>query len=287
MNNLRNSVYLALLALPIVLLAPKSHAAIVASEPITYKFDFNDIARPLSTTDASLRGYGLGNIGLSSSVSLAMTTALKTVAPTSTVTAVGAVATQNYNGEGRVATTLGNSDSGVMNLKLDTFLVNNNFRAVQTNSTTAKAGTVSNPDRFTLNFGNFTVTGVQFDYEIFPDFACRMGTGCGPDMTLLAGSQSVWHMTTTPSTKSDPQALGTTQKIAFNGVSSLSFVDWPSEIGIDNLIITGCVTAVNGRCGSTQVPEPASIALLGVGIAGLAASRRRRKAKGMDLRTAK
>ena len=268
-----------LFAVPAVLAALPAQAvvqqALAPSSTLSYTFDFENILRPLSTTDVTLRGYGIGNIGLSPGISLGMTTALQTVAATATVTATGAVATQNYNGEGRVPTTLGNSEGGVpVKLTMDTFLVNNNFRAVETNRTTAKAGSVVDPDRFSLSFANFTVTGVEFDYEIFPDAQCQRNSGCGPDMSLLAGTSKVWGMATTPSTTVDPQALGRTQKIAFSGVDKLTFVDWPSEIGIDNLTITGCVTAVAGKCAPSAVSEPGAIALFGLGLFGLAAMRR-------------
>ncbi len=269
-----------LLAIPVALAAFQVHATVQQapqpSSTLSYTFDFENILRPLSTTNASLAGFGLGNIGLSPAIGLAMTTALNSVAPTATVAVTGAVATQSYNGEGRVAKTLGNSDGGVLKLKSDTFLVNNNFGAVQANATTAGHGSVANPDRFSLSFANFTITGVQFDYEIFPDAQCQRNSGCGPDMSLLAGTYKVWSMATTPSTTIDPQALGVSNKITFDGTNILTFIDWPSEVGIDNLTITGCVTAVAGQCAPPAVPEPAAIALFGLGLFGLVAVRRRR-----------
>ena len=281
MRKFQKNLLALLLAVPAALAALSAQAVTVVQPPLpssalSYTFDFENILRPLSTTDISLKGYGLGNIGLSPGIGLAMSAALQTVAKTASVAVTGAVATQNYNGEGRVPTTLGNSEAGVpVRLKMDTFLVNNNFRAVQTNSTTAKSGSVVDPDRFSLSFTNFTITGVQFDYEIFPDAQCQKNSGCGPDMSLLAGTKKVWGMITTPSRTVDPQALGVTQKISFDGTNKLTFVDWPSEIGIDNLTITGCVNAVAGKCLPPAVPEPAAIALFGLGLFGLVVVRRR------------
>lgn len=273
-----------LFAVPVALAAFPAQAAVQQTPPpnstLSYTFDFENILRPLATVGTSLQGYGLGSIGLSPGIGLAMSTGLQTVAKTAAVTVAGAVATQNYNGEGHVVGgNLGNTDgTGPVKLKLDTFLVNNNFGAIQANLNTAGKGTVSNPDRFSLSFTNFTVTGVQFDYEIFPDATCHKGTNCGPDMTLLAGANKVWSMTTAPSTTVDPQALGRTGKLSFAGVSSLTFVDWPSEIGIDNLTITGCISSASGKC-APEVPEPAAIALFGLGLFGLVVARRRSKSQ--------
>ena len=255
--------------------------AVTASELLTYKFDFNNIALPVSTS--SIPGYGLGYVGTTNNISLAMTTSLGSIAPNAKVTAAGAIATQLYNGEGRVAQTLGNSDgTGGINLKADktvardTFLVNNNFGIAQPNLANGTADTLRS--YFTLAFEGFTITSVQFDYEIFPDAQCQKGSGCGPDMSFMAGTATPWTMTTDPSTVTDPQKLGTTGKISFAGTQLLSFIDWPSEIGIDNLVITGCVTAVEGACAPSKVPEPATLAMFGLGLFGLAALRRKKSA---------
>lgn len=261
------------------------------TQTLTLKFDFNNIGLPnggglpLATNYAgsNLAGYGIGNIDLAPGISLGMTSTLQSVAPGASVAAVGAVATQTYNGEGRVAKTLGNSDGGVTHAGYDTFLVNNNFHAVQYSTTgtqtRARAGTTGGlDDEFTLNFTNFTVTGIQFDYEIFPDAACHRGSGCGPDMTVYAGINQIWHLDTLASTTMDPQALGTSEFLKFSGVTSLRFKDWPSEIGIDNMIISGCVVATAGGSCAKTVPEPGSLALLGLGAVALLAKRRKQRA---------
>lgn len=259
-----------------------AHADVLQTQPspvISYKFDFESVALPLATS-GTMPGYGLGKIGLSDSIGLAMSTELKAATGSSTVgvTVTGAVATQSYNGENHVkGATLGTSDAGITHLKLtDTFLVNNNFGAAIQNATTAKSGGATS-DRFKLTFDNFLITGIQFDYEIFPDAQCPRYSNCGPDMTVLAGLNQIWHLQTLPSNQMDPQALGTTAAMTFAGVNSLTFIDWPSEIGIDNLVITGCANPVNGSCTPSKVPEPGSALLIGAGLLGLVARRKSRK----------
>jgi hypothetical protein len=58
-------------------------------------------------------------------------------------------------------------------------------------------------------------------------------------------------------------ATGSTTTISLTGAQGWSY------IGLDNVVVTGT--------GSNTVPEPASVALLGVGVAGLGTLRRRRR----------
>ena len=73
-----------------------------------------------------------------------------------------------------------------------------------------------------------------------------------------------------------PQFLGISGTWLFDqGVTRLEFVDWPRMIGIDNLMIDPDrpVTPAN-----FNVPEPATLALFGLGLAGLPFVRRRKAA---------
>lgn len=277
-----------LIALSSSLIATSALAVVVASEPLTFTFDFNNVALPLST--ATVPGFGLGNVGLSDKIGLAMTDSLHSIAPTSSVAVAGAVATQDYSGEGHVvkqpngvAKTLGNSDgSSDLHLKMDTFIVNNNF-GLRPNTPTSAQGGGATSNAFSMTFTNFFVTGVSFDYEIFPDYTCQKGNlTCVSDFSLYSDKSpaiALWYKSVHSTATVDAQSLGTTAVINTFGAQTLTFADWPAEIGIDNLVITGCVAAVNGQCGPSKVPEPATLALFGLGLFGVAALRRKRLAQ--------
>ena len=299
MTFVSNQFRALLVAALVYIVLPAAHAVVVVTPPselLTFKYDFNDVALPLSTATAS--GYGLGNVGLSSNIALSMTTALGKIAPTASVAVTGAVATQNYNGEGHViatngvAKTLGNTDAGALTLRMDTFIVNNNFGLVQNTSTAAATGGVKS-DFFTMKFSNFFVTSISFDYEIFPSASCQKGNlNCVSDFKLYsdlspapadlnsptAYSTALWWTAVHSTATMDAQSMGMSGVINTFGAKSLTFADWPAEIGIDNVVITGCVTAVNGQCGPSKVPEPTTLALLGLGLFGFAAVRRRKQA---------
>ena len=100
-------------------------------------------------------------------------------------------------------------------------------------------------------------------------------------------------LATTPP-NGDPQAIGLSGTINFlTGVHTLTFMDWPAEIGIDNLRISGCTSApptniprsgpesvTVPHCTPLQTPEPSTLPLaaLGLGMVAFGIGRARRTA---------
>jgi hypothetical protein len=262
----RKIVHSLLLIASFVLATPTIAAPLV--------FDFNGVTLSGSASN------GLGATGNSAAIATDMNNALTSAGyASSSVTVTGALATKTYNGEGHVTgQTLGTSEGGVLNpivngkRKKDTFIINDNFGLRGPKS-----------DRFTLTFTNFLLYSLQFDWEIFPDATCPANSSCAksgntslsnwPDISLLVDGSitPLWEAfgPTSNATTIDPQALGVSPILNLNGAKSLTFVDWPAEIGIDNLRITGCV-ATQPNCLTTRVPEPGSLALLCLGLFCLA-----------------
>jgi hypothetical protein len=240
--------------------APTASAALV--------FDFDSVV--LGTM---VYPHGLDNVGSSNSIASYMNGVLATGGyASSTVTVSGALATKTYDGEGHVlGTSLGISDGGVSHASWnDTFIINNNF-GIDASAT----------DRFTLSFSNFKVYSVSFDWQIFPDATCPAGSSCAalgpgghvswPDIALLVDgiATPIWsHLASIPAPGTDPQGLGVTATLSLDGAQTLTFRDWPAEIGIDNLRIAGC-EASSPNC--LTVPEPSTLPLATLGLLSILA----------------
>jgi hypothetical protein len=234
-------------------------------------FDFNGV------TLSGSHGNGLGATGGNTAIRNYMNGVLTSNGfGTSSVTVGGALATATYNGENHVkGPTLGTSDGGVAHAgSNDTFIINDNFNVYGNGAQSS----------FTLNFTNFTIFSLSFDWEIFPDATCAQGSWCAnhpgqsanwPDIELYADGVLVWsQLATTPVGGGDPQAIGLSGVLNFlTGVHTLTIVDWPAEVGIDNLRISGCANqyetprggvgadSATQHCTPLETPEPSSLPL--------------------------
>ena len=119
-----------------------------------------------------------------------------------------------------------------------------------------------------------------------------------PDFTFQANGVTFFSaLATIPATTpKDPQAIGTTgvidlTSLSGGGATTLTFIDWPSTIGIDNLSTSGCVygsgrfNGVKPYCdrppsGDTPLPEPATLGLLALGLGVMGWMRRGRRLSG-------
>jgi hypothetical protein len=229
-------------------------------------FNFNSVA--LTT------GYGTN-----ATVQTYMTQQLNLQAPGwGTVAVTGATATNVYTGDGHVTgpggqpLTLGTTDGAVTPASVpkaaDTFI--------------ATLGT-DTEIKMVLSKNIYSIT---FDYEIFPNGNCPTGcTGSNlPDFTFMAngisyvhtygvapGSDSAdpWKTSAVSNNELAPQLGPKNVTFTFaGGVNTLRFIDWPVTIGVDNVTVS-----------TTPVPEPASMLLLGSGLAAAYAKRRRDQRK--------
>ncbi len=243
--------------IPVFLLTASVGAVAI---PVTFTFD--------GVVLSGSHGNGLGATGDDSAIATDMNNALQGAGfGSSTVSVSGALATATYSGEGHVnGDTLGTSNGGTHHTTPnDTFIINDDFGIYG-----------SAADQFSFTFINFLVQSISFDWEIFPDNTCQAGSTCAshpltnanyPDITLLVGTPgtSVWSMlASTPSSGDrDPQGLGTSVTINLsNPTNRLTFADWPAEVGIDNLVITGCIIR-DPVCTDPKLPEPGTLYLLG------------------------
>jgi hypothetical protein len=200
----------------------------------------------------------------------------------STATVTGAIATGNYNADGfEFGQTLGTSDgatsySDATHPSLatpDEFLMNNNFPVL--------GGPAS--DSIRVVFSNLALATVSFDWEIFPDNGCS-STYCAthpynattnpnfPDLEFLVdGVQQGATFYAQVIAGHLPQDVGHAQ-FTLNlpvGAHTLTFVDWPAEIAIDNLSIQTCGSTGTG-CVLQSAPEPSPLPLAGLSLALLA-----------------
>ena len=204
-----------------------------------------------------------------------------------------------YTGDGHVvggtsrtstSYTLANKDGG--------FIINNNGVGNSQGSPSSYINL-----QFTLTGGATEITGLSFDYEIFPNIDCGTRSNCADiSLTSGVGGSTDWSKSATnpasgsyspcgtndsPSSETsgcssglenNAQLIGTfnssgtlttaqLDSFCTGGVCDITFNDWPATIGIEDVVIT---------TNTDPVPEPSSLILLGT-IAGLVVFKMRRR----------
>ena len=265
----------------------------ISAQADTFTFTFDPLA---SGAPAS------GGVGATASIQNYMNSIL---GAGKSVVVTGAVADQTYNGDnhvvgpgtGSTSLTLGDSNGATDGTTSSpTGSIDTNVNGSVAYDTFIR--NVSGTSSFTMTFSGLSISTISFDYEIFPDGTCPSLSNCGtnhsnlPDFIFSADGTQVFHYygvvpgtaTSTPGTalsttsgwtsysKSPlgtelaPQLLGTFSYTFATPVTSLTFMDWPATVAIDNLVV------------GTHAPEPSSLLLLAttVGLAGLGWKKRRK-----------
>jgi hypothetical protein len=194
-----------------------------------------------------------------------------------------------YTGDGHVVGPGNGSSSYTLANKDGGFIINNNVSG---------GGSSYINLQFTLTGGATAITGLAFDYEIFPNDDCSIyycpGTAGDISVSNAAGGGTVdWSnvavepgkpggstYTKSPASnpETNPQLIGSVDLTS--GLSNLckdesgsyvcdiSFNDWPPTIGIEDVVIT---------TNTDPVPEPTSIILLGTILSIVMFKMRRRR----------
>jgi hypothetical protein len=156
------------------------------------------------------------------------------------------------------------------------FLMNDNFGGL---SAPSAAKSLS----FTMAFTGITISSISFDWEIFPNATCQnnaVNSSCPPTLKLSTNINSNVHTYTAP-TGTQPQAIGGLDTWSFAaGTNSLTFTDWPAEIGIRGFLVNYVCVPGTPPCNGNKVPEPGSLALVGIALVGAGLTLRRRKLNG-------
>ena len=198
----------------------------------------------------------------------------------------GAAASRTYTGDNFVVystsnrryITLGTTDGATSPTDTTHFDANGNdtflYNAGPNPSAQSTFG-VPGGDKITMTF-KIPILSISFDWEVFPNGDCGTCSSSSPnwpDFDLVAGMSGAQTPTDTfsssdfpvakPSGNNYAQGLGTFSATFSQPVNYLEFVDWPDRIGIDRLDPT------------FNVPEPGSLLLVGIGLAGFALRRRR------------
>lgn len=201
----------------------------------------------------------------------------------------GVAVAQQYNADGNVVgpngvpLTLGNSNGATNNgVTPVAYGTDNYISNMATNPNGSSDNQLSQGIVITLSKG-YSFTGTfSFDYEIFPDISCTVlnASSCGgamqnghypdqPDLAFSATggstnvSQTFWGVTPgsgsvdgssvkSPDSNNElaPQYIGTSGNFTLNGATTLTFMDWPAAIGVDNLKLV------------TTTPEPRGYAFI-------------------------
>jgi hypothetical protein len=238
-----------------------------------------------TTTDSSIQTLINNTYLTGTGLSVTLTGAESSTAPCPSSDCNGGTGnTANYAGDGHVISNVSTNNISytLANKDGSTFIINNNLSSSYNYINMA----------FSLPAGD-TITGVSFDYEVFPDINCpdTNGNDCGhndaylPGISLTTvgggGGTAVWSASavtpTSPinnspdsNTELAPQLLGSASVTGLS-TTDLDFLDWPAEIGIDNIKITVSTPP--------SVPEPSSVFLLGTAFLGVGLSLRRRFSK--------
>lgn len=240
-----------------------------------YLFNFNSPSLTANNSNQSnnIALYMDGIIGCSGCVSVSS----------------GVAVAQQYNADGNVVglngvpLTLGNSNGATNNgVTPVAYGTDNYISNMATNPNGSSDNQLSQGIVITLSNG-YSFTGTfSFDYEIFPDISCTVlnASNCGgamqnghypdqPDLAFSATggstnvSQTFWGVTPgsgsvdgssvkSPDSNNElaPQYIGTSGNFTLNGATTLTFMDWPAAIGVDNLTLV------------TTTPEPRGYAFI-------------------------